>query len=58
MNRFKKSLITIEDVENWLNSFEPTNIIDGIVNGMAFIVQVGTNILLFPLVIVRYIKNK
>lgn len=52
----KKSLITIEQVVDYLDSFSFSNIWDMSVTIMAFIITVIINILLFSIVLVRILK--
>lgn len=58
MNKIKKSLITIEQVSDYLDNWSFADVWNGIVNAMGFMITLIFNIILFPIVIIRLIKNK
>lgn len=58
MKKIKDSLITIDQVSDYLDSFSAADIWDGIVEAMVLVFTLLINIILFPIVIFRLLKNK
>lgn len=56
MKKIKNSLITIEQVADYLDSFSFSDIWNMLARIMAFIIMVIINILLFPIVLFRILK--
>ena len=58
LKKYKKALITIEEVSNYLDDCSFEDVWYGIVKAMAFMVTLMLNIILFPIVIIRLLKSR